>query len=347
MVGQFSSNRTPKSGQRRVRALLVFNGARRRKENHARARWPRARGVNRNERSIPCDCTQAKLPFHLPHRPQVTRIRQRDLRELRGTPKGDRTQEMAGFEPRFTDIVDYIVRITDEIWIDRAVGSIYDTYDHACTIYSHYGVVRSVEEVVTSTVSTLNAFPDGKLSHLCVAWDGNDEKGFYTSHLGFSRSTNLGRSTLVPLPVDAWSLHFAADCISRKNRIHTEWLVRDNGALVRQLGLNLDEVARELGQTAANESFVPSTGTHYHQSWRASRIRESGIPSMGTSPISFTMFGTGSDLTGCPLITLPGPSCILAEPCRKGLTQHWCAGACDNGCHSRRRNARGKCLLVR
>jgi len=202
-----------------------------------------------------------ELPFRLAQRAPVTRIRQRDVRELRNESEGNRTQEMAGFEPRFTDIVDYIVRITDEIWMDRAIGSVYDTYDNACTIYSHYGVVRSVEEVIASTVATLNAFPDGELNHLCVAWSGDEEDGFYTSHLGFSRSTNLGRSAYGPATGRKAALHFAADCVSRENRIHTEWLVRDNSALVRQLGLDPDVVARELSQAAAHESLVVSPET--------------------------------------------------------------------------------------
>ena len=175
------------------------------------------------------------LPFVLPQRPPVTQIRQRDARDLRA-PTGKRTQSMAGFEDQFIDIVDYIVRITDEIWIDRAIGRIYDTYDASCTIYSSYGVVRSVEEVIAGTVMTLNAFPDGEIHHLNVAWSGDESEGFYTSHLGHSRSTNLGRTGWGPATGRRASIRFAADCVSRDNRIHTEWLVRDAGAQVRQLG---------------------------------------------------------------------------------------------------------------
>lgn len=203
------------------------------------------------------------LPFHLPPRPAVTRIRQRYARELRAAAgeRRERLQPMAGFEPQYADIVDYIVRITDEIWVDRAIGRIYDTYDHACTIYSHYGVVRSVEEVIASTVATLNAFPDGEAHHLNVAWSGDEREGFHTSHLGFSRSTNLGRSGYGPATGRRVALHFVADCVSRDNRIHTEWLVRDNGALVRQLGLDVDEVAREMAATAGRDTFVVSPDT--------------------------------------------------------------------------------------
>ncbi|WP_174291322.1 ester cyclase [Sphingomonas bacterium] len=201
-----------------------------------------------------------ELPFSLPDRPRVTRIRQRDAREL---SKGgaERTQPMTGYEERFTDIVDYIVRITDEIWMDRAVGYVYDTYDASCVVYSSYGVVRSVEEVIAGTVSTLNAFPDGEIHHLAVAWSGDAQAGFYTSHLGHSRSTNVGRTGFGSGTGRRTSIRFAADCVSRDNRIHTEWLVRDNGAAVRQLGFDLHDVARRWAATPSAERYLVSPET--------------------------------------------------------------------------------------
>ena len=168
---------------------------------------------------------------------------------------------MAGFEATYVDIVDYIVRITEEIWVDRAIGRIYETYDHACVIYSQYGVVRSVEEVIASTAGTLTGYPDGELHHLNVAWSGDETAGFYTSHLGFSRSTNAGLSAYGPPTGKRIGIRFAADCISRDNLIHTEWLVRDNGAAVRQMGFDLHEVARRIAEVPAAEVRVLSPPT--------------------------------------------------------------------------------------
>jgi len=201
------------------------------------------------------------LPFVLPTRPVVTLLRQQDVRSLRQASAAERTQPMRGFEDRFADIVDYVVRITDEIWINRAVGYIYDTYDASCTIYSSYGIVRSVEEVIASTVSTLNAFPDGEIHHLAVAWSGDEEQGFYTSHLGHSRSTNVGRTAWGPGTGRRTSIRFVADCVSRDNRIHTEWLVRDNGAAVRQLGYDPHLIAQRAAEAGGAEEFIISPPT--------------------------------------------------------------------------------------
>jgi len=200
------------------------------------------------------------LPFVLPERPAVTRIRKVDPRGTSATGRS-RSQPMAGFEDGFTDIVDYIVRITDQIWMERAVGRVYDTYDASCTVYSSYGVVRSVEEVIAGTVTTLNAFPDGEIHHLNVAWDGDDADGFYTAHLGHSRSTNLGRTGWGAATGRRTSIRFAADCISRDNRIHTEWLVRDGGAQVRQLGFDVHDCARRAAEWPVAERYIVAPET--------------------------------------------------------------------------------------
>ncbi len=204
--------------------------------------------------------TYEGLPFALPERAIVTRIRQRDTAELL-VSTGVRTQPMAGFEDDFTDIVDYIIRITEQIWTDRAVGRIYDTYDASCTVYTTSGVVRSVEEVIASTTMGIHGGPDGETHHLNVAWSGDDSDGFYTSHLGFARSTNIGASPYGPATGRRLGRFFVADCVMRDNRIHTEWLVRDNGAAVRQMGFDMHETAQRLAEMPLLEMPIVSVPT--------------------------------------------------------------------------------------
>ncbi len=195
------------------------------------------------------------LPFTLPERPLVTKIRKCDTRTL-NIPGPMRTQPMRGFEDQFTDIVDYIVRITNQIWPERQVGRIYDTYDANCVVYSATGTVHSVEEVVAATTATINAAPDGESHHLNVAWSGNEDDGFYTSHLGFSLSTNLGASAYGPATGRRIGRFFIADCVSQANLIHTEWLMRDNGAAVRQMGFDMHEVAQRLAGADFREERI-------------------------------------------------------------------------------------------
>ncbi|MBO1911323.1 hypothetical protein J4G37_41850, partial [Microvirga sp. 3-52] len=39
-----------------------------------------------------------------------------------------RKQSMKGFNPEYNNIVDYIVKITRQIWKEKDIGLIYDTY---------------------------------------------------------------------------------------------------------------------------------------------------------------------------------------------------------------------------
>jgi predicted ester cyclase len=169
---------------------------------------------------------------------------------------GPRTQPLAGFEDHFVDIVDYIVRITHRIWVDRAIGYIYDTYDANCVVYSALGTIRSVEDVVANTLQAISASGDGESHHLNVAWSGDEQEGFYTSHLGFAYATNTGPTIFGPATGRRTGRFFVADCITSANRIHTEWLMRDNGALVRQMGFDPHDVARRLASECAGEQSI-------------------------------------------------------------------------------------------
>lgn len=200
------------------------------------------------------------LPFILAERPPVTQIRQRDLADLLESHSA-RAQAMNGYDPQYGDIVDYIVRITEEIWRNRSIGRIYETYDANCTIYGASSVVRSVEEVVAATLGSLNTYPDQVTNHVNIAWREDETAGFYTSHLGYSKATNLGQSEIGPATGKRVMSYFVADCISRDNRIHTEWLMHDSGAMLHHLGVDVHETAKKMAAVPLANIFVVSPPT--------------------------------------------------------------------------------------
>lgn len=192
-------------------------------------------------------------------RPQVTQVRHRSVNDIL-VPRSTRTQSMNGFEPCYSDIVHYIAYCTHRIWAEKAVGLIYTHYDDAVVVHTPYGTQTSVEEVVAGTIQMLQAFPDRESRLGNVAWTGDDQQGFYTSHLGTSRMTNLGPSNYGPATGRKVRIRHIADCQIRDNLIYREWLVRDNGALVRQLGFDPVEVATRLAAAQA-KSGVPAIAT--------------------------------------------------------------------------------------
>jgi predicted ester cyclase len=159
-----------------------------------------------------------------------------------------RSQSLRGFDQCYTDIVDYIVRCTHRIWDERDVGLIYTHYTHNAVLYGTMGTLYSREEVVRDTIQRLVSFPERRGMATQVIWRGNDEEGFYTSHLvtGSGRHTQFGHfgdptgRTFVSRTI--------ADCMVHENRIYREWVVADTMAVVRQLGIDPHPIAERVAR---------------------------------------------------------------------------------------------------
>lgn len=163
--------------------------------------------------------------------------------------------------PLVTNIADFVVQTSTEIWVDRAVGRIYETFDANCTIFTDVGIMRSVEDVMSSTLATINGFPDPDLKHLNVTWDGDEDRGFYSSYLGSLHAVNCGATRYGPITGKSATARFCFDCVIRDNRIHTGWLVCDTGALVRQLDLDVHATAQLVAEQPMFDVAVLSVPT--------------------------------------------------------------------------------------
>jgi len=157
-------------------------------------------------------------------------------------------QELPGFDEQYSDIVDYILKITHQIWEERGLGVIYDTYDEGITLHAGASTIHGVNAVISGTLETLHAFPDRRLVGEEVIWSPVPESKFYTSHRIGSTATNLGNSAFGPPTGKKVFFRTIADCVVSANRIVEEWLVRDNLHLIQQLGFDPVELARKSGK---------------------------------------------------------------------------------------------------
>ena len=157
-------------------------------------------------------------------------------------------QSLKGFDPDYTDIVDYILRCTHKIWDERDVGLIYTHYTHNCVLYGATGTLYDREQVVHDTIQRLVSLPERRGMAVQVIWNGNDTDGFYTSHLvnGSGRHTQHGHYG--PPTGRTFSSRTVADCMIFQNKIYREWLVSDQMATLRQLGLDPQPYAERLAQ---------------------------------------------------------------------------------------------------
>jgi len=161
-------------------------------------------------------------------------------------PKTERTQPMKGFEAEYTDIIDYIVRITHRIWEEYNVGLIYNYYRHNSQVMDDYAVIHGRETVVENTLMSINAFPDLRGYADEIIWAGNEDVGFHTSHRAVIVGHNTGFSSYgVPTnkKVSYWVI---ADCLSIENEIYKEWVLYNTTSVINQLGLNVFQLAREV-----------------------------------------------------------------------------------------------------
>jgi len=186
---------------------------------------------------------------------------------------------MRGFDPKFTDFPDYIIGITKEIWEDRGISTLHHYYAPDIVVRSPSSVVTGNQGVIAATMATLAEFPDRTLFGEDVIWSGTPEEGMLSSHRLHSTAThaNLG---VYGAPTGK-KLHYRilADCHAINNQINDEWLIRDQGAIVRQLGIDPKEFARDLiareggaeacvrPYTPANEVAGPYKGLGNDNAW--------------------------------------------------------------------------------
>ncbi|WP_420641530.1 ester cyclase [Candidatus Leptofilum sp.] len=170
-----------------------------------------------------------------------------DLAHLLSTD-GHTEPAMRGFAPKFHDIVDYIVKITHEIWEERGIGRLYDYYGTNMRIHTSNGEIYSREKVIEATIQSLAAFPNRRLYADEVIWAGDDEKGYFSSHRLTHEGHNWGHSSYGPPTGRRVSYRAIADCAVVEGVIVEEWLVRDELSLVYQLGFDVHEMARQMAQ---------------------------------------------------------------------------------------------------
>lgn len=171
---------------------------------------------------------------------------------------------MKGFDPKFRDLPDYIVKITEEIWEGRGLHTLHDYYAPDVIMRLPLGVTRGNRGVIDGTLATLAEFPDRQLLAEDVIWCGDEEDGYLSSHRLVSSGTHTGHGVYGPPTGRQMTIRAIADCAAKANAIYDEWLVRDGSGLLMQLGIDMlayvrGQIAQEGGPQTARAPFSPAT----------------------------------------------------------------------------------------
>ena len=201
---------------------------------------------------------------------------------------------MKGFDPKWRDVPHFVMGITREIWEDRAIASLTHRYAPGLIVRSPASVVVDNSRIIAATMATLAEFPDRELLGEDVIWCEDPARtdattdAFLSSHRLVCTATH-SRPGMYGAPTGRrLAYRILADCAISHDRVTDEWLVRDQGAIVRQLGHDpvawtRDLIAREGGpetcvqpMTPANDVAGPYDGRGNDNEWGA---RYAGIVS--------------------------------------------------------------------
>ncbi len=167
-----------------------------------------------------------------------------------------------GFDQRWKDFPDDLIGITKEIWEDRGIATLHQYYAPTIPVRSPASLVIGNQNVIAATMATLAEFPDRTLLGEDVIWCGNNTDGFLSSHRLTSTATHSRDGMYGKATGKKLRYRILADCAARNNQIFDEWLIRDQGAIVRQMGWDpkayaADLIAREGGPDRCVRAFTP------------------------------------------------------------------------------------------
>ena len=170
---------------------------------------------------------------------------------------------MTGFDPKWKDPPDFIIGVTKEIWEDRNISSLSHRYHPNIPVRSPASLVHGNSGVIAATMATLAEFPDRLLLGEDVIWCPAAEGGFLSSHRLMCTATHIADGAYGKATGTKLRYRIIADCAARDDHMYDEWLVRDQGAIVRQMGWDAktyaaDLIAKEGGPDRCVCPFTPA-----------------------------------------------------------------------------------------
>ncbi|WP_299750106.1 nuclear transport factor 2 family protein [uncultured Boseongicola sp.] len=168
---------------------------------------------------------------------------------------------MKGFSNRWKDFPDYIIGITKEIWEDRGIATLHDYYAKDIPVRSPMGVQRGNQAVIASTMATINEFPDRELLGEDVIYSDDPEHGLLSSHRLLTKATHTRDGQFGAATGKHWVVRVIADCAAKNDTIYDEWLVRDYGGMVRQMGMDPRDYSAQIieSEGGADKASKPFT----------------------------------------------------------------------------------------
>lgn len=147
-----------------------------------------------------------------------------------------------GFDDRWETPEAFILGITEEVWEQRKIDALLDYCSDDLIVRASASVLRGNGTVVAATLATLAEFPDREVLGEDVIWSSTRAqqaegvRGFLSSHRVLSRATHLGDGAYGAASGTPVTYRVLADFWCAEGQVRDAWLVRDQSAILRQLG---------------------------------------------------------------------------------------------------------------
>ena len=161
-----------------------------------------------------------------------------------------REEQLAGIDPAtyapYDDPRDYITSWTDRIWITRGLGHLRDHYAPDVKVHTAYGETYGFDDVMRNSIQRMSAFPNRGGGHDDVVWEQRGSDGFISSHRVLNNATHSGFWTYGPPTGRQWINRGTAHCLVKGGKVVEEWVMRDEFAVLQDMGLDPFEIAGQL-----------------------------------------------------------------------------------------------------
>ena len=146
----------------------------------------------------------------------------------------------------YPDPETYILDWTDRIWSGRGMGLIREMYAPDLVVHGAYGDIVGVEAVIRGSVMKHSAFPRRVGTPEDVVWEPRGDRGFVSYHRALHVGPHDGPWQYGEATHRTSVSRGIAICLVEDAVVTEEWVVRDEAAIVEQLGFDADEVATRL-----------------------------------------------------------------------------------------------------
>ena len=150
----------------------------------------------------------------------------------------------------YDDPRDYITSWTDKIWISRGLGHLRDHYAPDVKVHTAYGETYGFDHVMRNSIQRMSAFHNRGGGHDDVVWEQRGTDGFISSHRVLNTATHNGFWTYGPPTGKQWVNRGTAHCLVRGGKVVEEWVMRDEFAVLQDLGLDPFAIAAQLARNS-------------------------------------------------------------------------------------------------